>query len=97
MGGRGASSSVGKTVKFDGKTHNIPSSFEKARLADGFTRKEIPELYKDKLQMQKLMKKNAGHGPREITSQAYKQSQAKLSKDVNNWFGRGVGKSWRKK
>lgn len=97
MGGRGASSSSGKTVKFDGKTHKIPSSFVKARLADGFTRKEIPELYKNKLQMQKIMKENAGHGQREITSHAYKQAMARFNRNFDNWFGRGMEKLWRKK
>ena len=64
------------------------------RLADGFTRKEIPGLYRNTLQMRGRNRQHAERrrreGAREITSSTYENAQRRSQRSLNSWFGRGM-------
>ena len=52
---------------------------------DGYSEQEIDQIQKDTIYFRKMYKQQKEQ--REITSQAYKNSQKSMNKKVNDWFG----------
>lgn len=66
------------------------TSFIKARMSEGWNRKEAEQKWQDTQQMKKMNAKYRKNGPREITSGTYERAERRSQKNVNSWFGRGM-------
>ena len=74
-----------------GKPSGMTESAYARYKSDGFSDSEIRGIWRDTLETRKRMKQNTGKPKRYITSSTYENAQRRLNKDVDKWFGRGMG------
>lgn len=91
--GTGKSSSTSKRQSSGGKPSGMSKTLYERYKAQGFSESEIAKIWDDTKRTRKRMssKSSRARPESQVTSTTYENAQRRMQKNVNGWFGRGMG------